>query len=323
MRRVYIAGIGDCLPGEPVSNDDLVARGLDTSDDWIRSRSGIMSRHLALPEQTTTDLAHLAALKALANAGLSANELDLIIVATTTPEMIFPSTAALLQRRLGQVGAAAFDVQAVCSGFVYALAIASTLIKSGNHQRALVVGAETFSRLLDWSDRSTSVLFGDGAGAVVLCASDDVSHGDVLATALHADGGGSDLLLVAGAVHHGTVVGDPFVRMDGQGVFKFAVRVLAETAVECCRLAKLSMSTVDWLIPHQANVRILDATAKKLGFPTDRVVMTLDHHGNTSAASIPLALAEMVGKGVIKRGDRLLLLGVGGGFTWGGVLLDF
>ncbi|MDP2132576.1 MAG: beta-ketoacyl-ACP synthase III, partial [Sulfuritalea sp.] len=259
--------------------------------------------------------------RALEAAGRAANDVDLIIVATSTPDFVFPSTAALLQNKLGITnGAPAFDVQAVCSGFVYALTIADKFIKSGSHKCALVVGAEVFSRILDWKDRGTCVLFGDGAGAVVLEASDQPG---LLASAFHADGSYHNILSVPGHVCGGSVIGDPFLRMDGQAVFKFAVKVLAEVAQEVLATAGMESPQVDWLIPHQANVRILQATAKKLHIPAEKCIVTLQHHGNTSAASIPLALDESVRSGRIQRGQNLLLEGVGGGFTWGATLLRF
>ncbi|WP_291985386.1 beta-ketoacyl-ACP synthase III [Candidatus Accumulibacter sp. ACC007] len=314
-----ITGIGSFLPGPPVSNDDLASRGIDTSDEWIVSRTGIKSRHLAANGESASDLALEASRRALLAAGLDAADLDLIIVATSTPDFIFPSTACLLQGKLGNRGATAFDIQAVCSGFVYGLTVAEKFIRSGSHRRALVVGAEVFSRILDWSDRGTCVLFGDGAGAVVLEASDKPG---ILATALHADGAHHGILSVPGSICGGKVTGDPFLRMDGQAVFKFAVRVLAEVADECCRAAGIAPSEIDWLIPHQANVRILEATAKRVKMPMDKVVVTVDRHGNTSAASVPLALDEAVRDGRIKAGQKIMLEGVGGGFTWGAVLLE-
>jgi 3-oxoacyl-[acyl-carrier-protein] synthase-3 len=253
-------------------------------------------------------------------AGVEAVELDLIIVATSTPDFIFPSTACLIQGQLGNKGAATFDVQAVCSGFAYALGIADKFIRSGSHKKALVIGAEVFSRILDWSDRGTCVLFGDGAGAVVLEASETPG---VLSTALHADGSMSGILNVPGQVCSGQVTGDPFLRMDGQAVFKFAVRVLAEVAEEVCQIAGITTAEVDWLIPHQANIRIIEATGKRLGIAKDKVIVTVDRHGNTSAASVPLALDEAVRDGRILRGQKVLLEGVGGGFTWGAALLEF
>ncbi len=315
-----ITGVGSYLPAQAVSNDDLVARGVDTSDEWIATRTGIRNRHLAEPGQTSSDLGFEAARRALEMAGVDAAELDLIIVATSTPDFIFPSTACLLQSKLGNKGATCFDVQAVCAGFVYALSIAEKFVRSGSHKKALVVGAEVFSRILDWNDRGTCVLFGDGAGAVVLEASEAPG---ILATALHADGSHHGILSVPGNVAGGAVIGDPFLRMDGQAVFKFAVRVLADVAAETCAAAGVATSDVDWLVPHQANLRIIDSTGKKLGIPSDKVVVTVDRHGNTSAASVPLALDTAVRDGRIQRGQKVLLEGVGGGFTWGAVLFQF
>jgi 3-oxoacyl-[acyl-carrier-protein] synthase-3 len=314
-----ITGIGSFLPGEPVSNDDLAQRGIETSDEWVASRTGIRFRHLAQNGEAASDLAFEASRRALTAAGLEASDLDLILVATSTPDFIFPSTACLLQSKLGNHGATAFDIQAVCSGFVYALTVADKFIRSGSHRRALVVGAEVFSRILDWSDRATCVLFGDGAGAVVLEASE---RPGILATALHADGAYHGILSVPGSVCGGKVVGDPFLRMDGQAVFKFAVRVLAEVAEECCQAAGVAPAGIDWLIPHQANVRILEATAKRMKLPMGKVVVTVDRHGNTSAASVPLALDEAVRDGRIHAGHKVMLEGVGGGFTWGAVLFE-
>ena len=315
-----ITGVGSYLPAQAVSNDDLVARGVDTSDEWIATRTGIRNRHLAEPGQTSSDLGFEAARRALEMAGVDAAELDLIIVATSPPDFIFPSTACLLQSKLGNKGATCFDVQAVCAGFVYALSIAEKFVRSGSHKKALVVGAEVFSRILDWNDRGTCVLFGDGAGAVVLEASEAPG---ILATALHADGSHHGILSVPGNVAGGAVIGDPFLRMDGQAVFKFAVRVLADVAAETCAAAGVATSDVDWLVPHQANLRIIDSTGKKLGIPSDKVVVTVDRHGNTSAASVPLALDTAVRDGRIQRGQKVLLEGVGGGFTWGAVLFQF
>jgi 3-oxoacyl-[acyl-carrier-protein] synthase-3 len=315
-----LIGTGSCLPGRPVGNDDLAARGIDTSDEWIFTRTGIRSRYLAEPGTTASDLGLIAAQGALEMAAVTAGEIDLIIVATSTPDFIFPSTACLIQGRLGNRGAAAFDVQAVCSGFVYALGIADKFIRSGSHRKALVIGTEVFSRILDWNDRGTCVLFGDGAGAVVLEASDKPG---LLATALHADGTQSGILNVPGQVCGGRVTGDPFLRMDGQAVFKFAVRVLADVAEEVCQTAGVATGEVDWLIPHQANIRIIEATGRKLGVDRDKVIVTVDRHGNTSAASVPLALDEAVRDGRIRRGQKVLLEGVGGGFTWGAALLEF
>ncbi|NMG64200.1 beta-ketoacyl-ACP synthase III [Azoarcus indigens] len=321
MIYARIAGTGSYLPGSPVSNDDLVARGIDTSDEWIAARTGIRTRYLAETGVTSSDLARIAAERALEVAGKHADEVDLIIVATSTPDFIFPSTATLLQSKLGITnGCAAFDVQAVCSGFIYALTIADKFIRSGSHKCALVVGAEVFSRILDWSDRGTCVLFGDGAGAVVLEAAEQPG---ILASSLQADGSHSPILCVPGNIAGGQVTGDPFLRMDGQAVFKFAVRVLGEVAHRVIEEAGVSADSIDWLIPHQANIRIIQATAKRLGLSMDKVVATVDQHGNTSAASIPLALDTAVRDGRVKRGHRLVLEGVGGGFTWGAALLDF
>jgi 3-oxoacyl-[acyl-carrier-protein] synthase-3 len=308
-----IAGTGSYLPPRVMTNAEFAAR-LDTSDAWIRERTGIVQRHIADKAQASSDLALEASKRALEAAGLSSSEVDLIIVATSTPDYVFPSTACLLQAKLGIKGCAAFDVQAVCSGFVYGLATADTFIKSGQYKNALVVGAEVFSRILDWNDRGTCVLFGDGAGAVVLVSSDKPG---IHASVLRADGSQAGMLSVPGNVCGGAVVGSPFLQMNGQAVFKFAVKVLEESARETVAAAGMKLSDIDWLIPHQANVRILDATARKLGLPHDRLVVTVDHHGNTSAASVPLALDEFVRAGKIRSGHRVLLQGVGGGFTWG------
>ncbi len=321
MIHARVAGTGSFLPGNPVTNNDLVARGVDTSDEWVVERTGIRQRHLAAPEVTSSELAYEASVRAIAAAGLQPADIDLIIVATSTPDYIFPSTATLLQARLGITnGGAAFDLQAVCTGFAYALATAEKFIRSGSHKRALVVGAEVFSRILDWSDRGTCVLFGDCAGAVVLEASE---RPGILATALHADGSHNSILSVPGQVNRGEVVGDPFLRMDGQAVFKFAVKVLADVAREVMDEAGLDIDGVDWLIPHQANIRIIQATGKRLGVPAEKVIATVGLHGNTSAASIPLALDLAVRDGRIQRGHKILLEGVGGGFTWGAALLEF
>ncbi len=320
MIYARIAGTGSFLPGDPVTNDDLVARGIDTSDQWIVERTGIRSRHLAPPELVTSDLAKIASERALEAAGIGANDIDLIIVATSTPDCIFPSTAALLQSKLGiRNGSAAFDIQAVCSGFVYGLSVAEKFIRSGSHKRALVVGAEVFSRILDWSDRGTCVLFGDGAGAVILEASEMPG---MIASALHADGSHHPILCVPGSVASGQIIGDPFLRMDGQAVFKFAVRVLGDVALEVLEQGGVEVGAVDWMIPHQANVRIIQATAKRLGVSMDKVITTVDRHGNTSAASIPLALDVAIRDGRIRPGHRFLVEGVGGGFTWGAALLQ-
>jgi 3-oxoacyl-[acyl-carrier-protein] synthase-3 len=313
-----IAGTGSCLPATIVTNDEL-ARRIDTSDEWIRSRTGIRQRHIALATETSSDLAHRAALKAIAAAGIEASAIDLIIVATSTPDYIFPSTACLLQAKLGVKRCPAFDVQAVCSGFVYALDIADKYIRSGIHRHALVVGAEVFSRILDWNDRGTCVLFGDGAGAVVLAAG---TRPGIHASVLHADGSQAGILSTPGQVSGGIVTGDPFLRMDGQSVFKLAVRVLDEVARETLAMCDMQPADVDWLIPHQANVRILDATAKKLGIDSAKIIVTVDSHANTSAASVPLALDTAVRDGRIKPGHKVLLQGVGGGFTWGATLVE-
>jgi 3-oxoacyl-[acyl-carrier-protein] synthase III len=322
MATVYsrITGTGSYLPGAPVSNAELIAaHGLDSSDDWIAERTGIRARHLAGEGVAASDLALEACKRALEAAGRPANDVDLIIVATSTPDYVFPSAAALLQAKLGVTnGGAAFDLQAVCSGFVYALTVADKFIRSGSHKCALVVGAEVFSRILDWTDRGTCVLFGDGAGAVVLEASDKPG---ILATAMHADGSHHGILSVPGQVCGGKAVGDPFLRMDGQAVFKFAVKVLADVAHEVLAAANMTADQLDWLIPHQANVRILQSTAKRLHVPPEKCVVTVDRHGNTSAASIPLALDEAVRSGKVGAGDTVLLEGVGGGFTWGAALL--
>jgi 3-oxoacyl-[acyl-carrier-protein] synthase-3 len=300
-----------------MTNDEFAAR-LDTSDAWIRERTGIVQRHIADKSQASSDLALAASRNALQAAGIAAGDIDLIVVATSTPDYVFPSTACLLQAKLGVKGSAAFDVQAVCSGFVYGIATADAMIKSGTYRKALVVGAEVFSRILDWNDRGTCVLFGDGAGAVVLAAD---SRPGVHASILRADGSYAGILSVPGNVCGGAILGTPFLKMDGQAVFKFAVRVLEESARETVAAAKMSLEEVDWLIPHQANVRILEATVRKLGLARDKLVVTVDHHGNTSAASVPLALDEFVRAGKIRAGDRVLMQGVGGGFTWGSSLV--
>ncbi|UCH46733.1 MAG: ketoacyl-ACP synthase III [Betaproteobacteria bacterium] len=314
-----IAGTGSYLPEKVLTNHDL-AKMVDTSDEWIVARTGIRERHVAADNEVASDLALAAGQRAIASSGLVADDIDLIIVATTTPDMVFPSTACILQSKLGISGCPAFDVQAVCSGFVYAMTIANMFIVSGQAKNALLVGAEVYSRILDWNDRTTCVLFGDGAGAVVMSASEEPG---VLATKLHADGGYADKLSVPGWVCGGKTIGSPFVQMDGGSVFKFAVRVFDEVAREILEAAKMSVADVDWFIPHQANIRIMEATARKLKLPLERLISTVDRHGNTSAASIPLALDESVSAGRIKRGDNLLLEGVGGGFTWGGVLVRY
>jgi 3-oxoacyl-[acyl-carrier-protein] synthase-3 len=317
-----ITGTGSYLPPNRLSNADLVAQlaaqGVDTSDDWIVERTGIRARHFAAPGVFSSDLGLEAARRALQAAGLEAQAIDLIIVATSTPDMVFPSTACILQNKLGANGCAAFDVQAVCSGFVYALTIADAMIKTGAATKALVIGAEVFSRILDFKDRTTCVLFGDGAGAVVLEAS---STPGILASDLHADGKHVGILCVPGHVSGGGVLGEPLLRMDGQAVFKLAVSVLDEAARATLAKAGKTEADIDWLIPHQANIRIMQSTARKLKLSMDKVVVTVDQHGNTSAASIPLALDSAVRSGKIKPGETLMLEGVGGGFTWGAVLL--
>jgi 3-oxoacyl-[acyl-carrier-protein] synthase III len=317
MMHTRIIGTGSYLPEQVLTNKDL-EKIVDTSDEWIQTRTGIRSRHIAAEGQVASDLALPAAQRAMQAAGVGPEQIDMIIVGTTTPDMIFPSTACILQSKLGIAGCPAFDVQAVCSGFVYAVTIANLFIRSGQARHVLVVGAEVYSRILDWNDRGTCVLFGDGAGAVVLAASEKPG---ILATKLHADGRHKDQLAVPGSVCGGKVWGSPVVRMDGGAVFKFAVRVFEEVAHEVLQEAGMTVADLDWFVPHQANIRIMEATAKKLGLPMDKVIATVDHHGNTSAASIPLALDEAVGDGRIRPGQNILLEAVGGGFTWGAVLL--
>jgi 3-oxoacyl-[acyl-carrier-protein] synthase-3 len=314
-----IVGSGSYLPAKIVTNDEL-ARTVDTTDEWIRARTGIRERRIAADNEKTSDLALNASRSALAAAGIAPADVDLVIVATTTPDMIFPSTACALQAKLGARGGAAFDVQAVCSGFVYALGIADRMVANGMARNALVVGAEVYSRILDWRDRGTCVLFGDGAGAAVLVPSRTPG---ILSAHLHADGSHRDILCVPGTVVDGRVTGSPFVHMDGQAVFRFAVRVLAEVAEEALAANRIEASAIDWLIPHQANIRIIEATAKRLGVPMGKIVSTVARHANTSAASIPLALDEAVRDGRIREGHHVMLLGVGGGFTWGAVLLQW
>jgi len=317
MSYSRITGTGSYLPATVLSNEDIEKR-IDTSDEWIFSRTGIRTRRVAAENETTSDLGAHAAREAMASAGVTPDDIDLIVVATTTPDMVFPSTACIVQRKLGVTRGAALDVQAVCTGFVYALAIADKFVASGQHRRALVVGTEIFSRLLDWSDRRTCVLFGDGAGAVVLERSDEPG---ILSTHLHADGQQGDILCVPGALHGGAVQGRAFVHMDGQAVFRFAVRALEDVCNETLAHNGLTGADIDWLVPHQANVRIIEATAQKLGIPPERVVMTLEHQGNTSAASVPLALDSAVRDGRIQRGNLVMLEAVGGGMTWGSALL--
>jgi 3-oxoacyl-[acyl-carrier-protein] synthase III len=319
-----ITGTGSHLPPQRVSNDDLVARlaadGIETSDQWIVERTGIRARHFAAADAKCSDLAVAAARLALEAADCDVADIDLIIVATSTPDMVFPSTACIVQEKLGIHGCAAFDMQAVCSGFVYALTVADAMIRSGAACKALVIGAEIFSRILDFKDRTTCVLFGDGAGAVVLEASDTPG---ILASELHADGRHAGILCVPGTVSGGQVLGDPLLKMDGPAVFKLAVGVLEDVARSVLAKADRTEDDIDWLVPHQANIRIMEGTAKKLKLPLDKLVATVHEHGNTSAASVPLAFDEAVRSGKIARGDTVLLEGVGGGFTWGAVLLDF
>lgn len=316
-----IIGTGSYLPPTVVSNDELAVRlakdGIETSDEWIVSRTGIRQRHLVADDVKTSDLATAAAQRALAAANKTPQDIDLLIVATSTPDFIFPSTACTVQAKLGNQGAAAFDVQAVCSGFVYALTTADSFVRAGRARCALVIGAEVFSRILDWRDRGTCVLFGDGAGAVVLEASEQPG---IQAAQLHADGSLTNILCVPGNVAHGQVTGDPFLRMDGQAVFKQAVSVLEKSARDTVAQAGLTLDQIDWLIPHQANLRILSFLAKKLGCSMDKVVVTVDQHANTSAASVPLALDLAVRDGRIQAGHEVLMQGVGGGFTWGSVV---
>jgi 3-oxoacyl-[acyl-carrier-protein] synthase-3 len=320
MRASRIAGTGRYLPAQVVTNEALAQR-VDTSDEWIRTRTGIRQRHIAADDETTSDLATHAAREAIAAAGMKPDDIDLLIVATATPDMIFPATATIVQDKLGiRNGGAAFDIGAVCSGFVYALAIADKMVATGAARNALVIGAEIYSRILDWKDRGTCVLFGDGAGAVVVVPSETPG---ILSAHLHADGSHRDILCVPGTVHNGVVTGTPFVKMDGAAVFKFAVKVLADCANEALESAGRKPEDIDWVIPHQANIRIMDATMKKLHLAHERLIVTVDLHGNTSAASIPLALDIAVRDGRIREGQHVMLLGVGGGFTWGSVFLKY
>ena len=321
-RYSRITGTGSYLPPRRLTNADLVAelaaQGVESSDEWIVERTGIRARHFVGADMSSSDLGVQAAQNAMQAAGVQPEEIDLIIVATSTPDMVFPSTAALIQHKLGMAGCPVFDVQAVCTGFIYALTVAHSLIQNGTAHKALVIGAEVFSRILDFKDRTTCVLFGDGAGAVVLEASDEPG---ILATDIHADGKHSGILCVPGHVSGGAVLGDPVLKMDGQAVFKLAVGVLEETARASLAKAHLTDADIDWLIPHQANIRIMQSTARKLKMSMDKVIVTVDQHGNTSAASIPLALDHAVRNGTIQKGQTLMLEGVGGGFTWGSVLL--
>lgn len=317
MTYARITGTGGYLPERVVTNSELETK-INTSDEWIVSRTGIESRHVAADDEMTSDLALKAGQQAMADAGVGANDIDLIIVATTTEDMVFPSTACLLQQKLGVHQGAAFDVQAVCTGFIYALSIADKFIASGQHKCALVVGAEVFSRILDWDDRRTCVLFGDGAGAVVVQPSQDAG---ILSSHLHADGSQSHILRVPGGVSSGKIYGNPYLEMDGQAVYRVAVKSLADCAREALAHSDMTPDDIDWLVPHQANIRILNTTADKIGVGHDRVVCTVARQGNTSAASVPLAINTAARDGRIKANDHVMLLGVGGGMTWGSVFV--
>ncbi len=314
-----IAGTGSYLPEKILTNIELESI-VDTSDEWIQTRTGIAQRHIAADDQMASDLALAASRRALDAANLKAQDIDLIILATTTPDMIFPSTACILQEKLGITDGPAFDVQAVCSGFIYALATADMFVSSGKSKNALVVGTEIYSRIIDWKDRSTCVLFGDGAGAVVLSQSEQPG---ILSSHLHANGGYSKILAAPGSISGGKIQGTPFIAMEGNTVFKFAVKALEEAAIESLAANNLQASDIDWFIPHQANIRIIKSTAHKLGIPMEKVVTTVDRHGNTSAASVPLALDLAVRDGRIQPDQYVLLEGVGGGFTWGSILLQW
>lgn len=320
MLHAHILGTGGYLPVRRVSNEDI-SKIVDTSDEWITSRTGIKARHIAAQDEQTSDLAVKAAQAALADAGIDAADIDLIIVATSTPDMTFPATACIVQNKLGIAGCPAFDVQAVCAGFMYALATANAYIKSKMATKALVIGAETFSRLLDWSDRRTCVLFGDGAGAVILSASEQ--EGGILHTELRADGAYSHILQTPGKIVSGDIQDSPYLHMDGQAVYKFAVKALARIAQEVMDKSGLLPTDIDWIIPHQANLRIIESTARHLNVPMDKVIVTLAEQGNTSAASIPLALDQGIKSGRIQRGQTLLLEGIGGGFAWGAVTIKY
>lgn len=319
-QRVLMTAVGSYLPANVVTNEAL-SSFVDTDDAWIRRRTGIAQRHLVADGETTADLANNAASKALANAGLTGADIDLIIVATTTPDNTFPSTATKLQNMIGAKVAIAFDVQAVCAGFVYALDIADAMLQSGRGRRALVVGAESFSKLLDWKDRTTCVLFGDGAGAVVLELADNADDWGIRSSVLHSDGAYRDILYVDGGPSVNAAVGH--VRMEGKEVFRHAVEKLASVMDEALGAANMEAHEIDWLVPHQANIRIIDAMQKKMGLPSDRVVRTVEQHANTSAASIPLALATAVGDGRIKNGDVVAMEAIGGGLVWGAALVKF
>jgi len=312
-----IISTGSYLPEKILTNDDL-SKFVDTSDDWIRTRSGIRARHIAADNEETSDLARISAQRALEAAGLKALDIDLLVVATTTPDVIFPSTACIVQDKLGAKNAVAFDIQAVCSGFVYALSIVDKMVSNGAYKNALVIGAEIYSRILNWQDRTTCVLFGDGAGAVVLTRSEVPG---ILATKLYSDGSRRAILNVPGHVRNGVVYGDPHVHMDGPAVFKIAVKVMADVCNETLAMANMTAADIDWLVPHQANTRIIDATGKKLGVAPEKTIVTVQGQGNTSAASIPLALDTAVRDGRIKAGDLVQTVAVGGGFTWGSALI--
>lgn len=326
MTKIYarIIGTGSFVPNEPITNDMLVERlaknGIETSDQWIQERTGICQRYWANEGQTASSMGEIAARNAMEMAGISADEIDLVVVATSTGDMLFPSTACLLQSKIGAKKAAAFDVQAACSGFIYALTTANAMIQSGQVKTALVVGAEVISRLLDWNDRTTCVLFGDGAGAVILRASDEPG---VLSCRIHSDGDLSHILHSKGVIYNGAIKGEPFIGMDGQAVFKNAVTLLGDVALEVLEDAQLPVEKLDWFIPHQANIRIIQAAAKRLNVPVEKVIVSVNEHGNTSAASVPLALDKAVRDGRIQRGQTMLLQGVGGGFTWGAALIQY
>ncbi|SET30062.1 beta-ketoacyl-ACP synthase III [Oceanicella actignis] len=321
VRRAAPVGCGHYLPERVVENAEFAAT-LDTSDEWIRSRSGIERRRFAAPDEKTSDLATHAARAALANAGMEANELDAIILATATPDQTFPSTATRVQHALGMTRGFAFDVQAVCAGFIFALSTANSMIVSGQARNVMVIGAETFTRIMDWTDRSTCVLFGDGAGALILSADEGegtLADRGVLATRLHSDGAHNQLLYVDGGPSATQTVG--VLRMEGRKVFQHAVQKLAEVAHEAMEAVGARPEDIDWMVPHQANIRIIEATARKTGLPMEKVVVTVQNHGNTSAASIPLALSEAAAEGRIRRGDLLLMEAIGGGLAWGAALV--
>ncbi len=319
MLRSVITGIGAHLPKKVLTNADLV-KMVETNDEWIVERTGIKERRIAAEGELTSDLATKAAEKAIFKAGLKIEDIDLIIVATTTPDNTFPSTAVMVQQKLGIKNCAAFDVQAVCTGFVYALSVADGMLKSGNFKNALVIGAETISRIIDWTDRGTCILFGDGAGAVVLSAMENTDRG-ILSFSLHSDNSTKDILYTDGGVSSTQKAG--FLRMAGQEVFKHAVIKLAETTKESLEKAKLKPEDINWIIPHQANQRILEATVKRLGLPMEKLISTVAHHGNTSAASIPLALDVAMQQGILKKGDILAIQAIGGGLTWGSAIIRF